>query len=120
MRELPGDVERSVAYAINASGQVAGEATTSSGECAFLYLSEANTVSGILCGGGSASFAYGINGPGQLVGRSFTSGNPDRAFLYDASTHVACTLTSTGTCGGSPTSMFGGMDDVAYAVNDTG
>jgi probable HAF family extracellular repeat protein len=63
----------SSANAINAGGQVVGQATTTSGDShAFLYSGGSMTDIGTL--GGSQSYANGINANGQIVGQATTAG----------------------------------------------
>jgi probable HAF family extracellular repeat protein len=76
--------EGSCAYAVNSSGQVAGDSTGTSGGYpryhAFLYTNGEMQDLGTLPGG-LDSRAYGVNDRGQVVGYS-TSATGVRAFLY--------------------------------------
>ena len=75
---LGGKMSR--ATAINAAGQVVGEAATSSGAThAFLYAGGKTRDLGTLGGGNSC--AYGINATGQVVGSS----GPDGATVVPSS-----------------------------------
>lgn len=94
--------ETSRAYAINASGQVVGNAHNSLGDRAFLYSNGAMTDLGTLGVAPVSSDASGINASGQVVG---TSGG--YAFLYSNGT-----MTDLGTLGGSWCEP--------YAINDSG
>jgi probable HAF family extracellular repeat protein len=105
----------SCAYGINNSGQVVGQAATSSGaEHAFLYSGGTMTDLGTL--GGSNSCATGINNLGQVVGNADTGGlSPpplpqpySHAFLYSGGT-----MQDLGT-------LPGGFGSGAYGINDSG
>ncbi len=105
----------SVATSINASAQVAGYATTASGETdPFLYsngtMTDLNPHPVGWVGGGN-SFAYGINDSGQVVGVADHLGSAQiysDAFLYSNGK-----MTDLGT-------LPGGNDSYAYGINDTG
>src|SRR5437588_786187 len=91
------------AGAINAAGQVVGEAKTASGYYhAFLW----DAVNGMkdlgTLGGRSNSVAYGINAAGQVVGY-FTVLDWTHAFLWDAVNGMK----DLGTLGGNSSSAFG-------------
>ena len=100
----------SIAYGINASGQVVGDSTDTSGNNrAFLYSGGTLTDIGTL--GGADAGARGINSAGMIVGGSQPGAAfPDdgaHAFLYrDGAMHDLGTL--------------GGGSSWAYAVNDAG
>ena len=83
---LPGG-SYSVAYGINAAGQVVGYANTASGlNHAFLYdgiMHDLGTLPGRF-----NSIAYGINAAGQVVGLSDTPSSFAHAFLYTPETAV--------------------------------
>lgn len=72
-----------VAYGINASGQVVGFSHSGQGtQCAYLWdahngMRELGTL------GGATSAASGINAQGYVVGTSATTAGPRRAFLWD-------------------------------------
>jgi probable HAF family extracellular repeat protein len=67
------------AFAVNISGQVVGDATTSTGaHRAFLYNGSSINNLGTL--GGSKSIGYGINDYGAIVGESTTSTARREAF----------------------------------------
>lgn len=102
----------SVAFGINANGQVAGKADTSSGYShAFLYSSGKMTDLGTLPGY-SSSFAQGINDGGQVVGRADTSSGTHHAFLYSTGTMTDLNnLIATSS---------GWNLEYAYAINDPG
>lgn len=79
---------QSTATAINASGQIVGWSSTSSGPAhsngpvhAFLYSGNSPMQDLGTLLGGTSSHATGINGSGQIVGYASTSDNP-YAFLY--------------------------------------
>jgi probable HAF family extracellular repeat protein len=88
-------------YAINDSGQVAGEL----GSHAFLYSTGSMTDLGTL--GGSTSVGYGINASGSVVGVASTAGGANHAFLYSSGV-----MQDLGT--------LGGADSFAYAINTGG
>ncbi|WP_440965323.1 PEP-CTERM sorting domain-containing protein [Massilia sp. GER05] len=100
----------SIAYGINAAGQVVGDSTDASGNSrAFLYSGGTLTDIGTL--GGADARARGINGAGMIVGGSQPGpGFPDdgaHAFLYHDGT-----MQDLGTLGGG--------FSWAEAVNDAG
>jgi probable HAF family extracellular repeat protein len=71
----------SVGYAINAKGEVTGDAETASGiGHAFLYRDGKMTDLGTL--GGEGSYGLFITDRGVVVGRSHTADGSQRAFLY--------------------------------------
>ena len=101
----------SIAYAINASGQVAGVAKTVNGiDHAFLY-DGAITDLGTL--GGAKSTAHGINDAGQIVGTSDPTTGYPRAFLWQNGT-----MTDLGTLGGSHSYGYG-INDAGQIVGDS-
>jgi probable HAF family extracellular repeat protein len=111
------DYDKSIAYAINASGVVVGMTTVNNGSVlsssqAFLYDGTGMYDIGALCAGGasldSLSQAFDINASGQVVGYCYTSStSTSYAFLYDSTG-----MRNLGTLGGANTS--------AYAINDIG
>jgi probable HAF family extracellular repeat protein len=108
----------SEAFAINASGQVVGDATTanaSQGDHAFLYSNGSMLDLGTL--GGAASLAYGINASGQVVGYATTAntsltGHP---FLYSNGS-----MLDLGTLGGEASYAFTGGGNGANGINASG
>jgi probable HAF family extracellular repeat protein len=114
-------LKSSAANAINASGQVVGEAITASGAFhAFLWTpTTANgtkTSSMIDLGtlGGTTSIAWGINLSGQVVGEADTTGGQRHAFLW--------TPTSANGTTGSMIDLgtLGGTGSTASGINDLG
>jgi probable HAF family extracellular repeat protein len=100
----------SIAYGVNAAGQVVGDSTDASGNTrAFLYSGGALTDIGTL--GGTVASARGINDAGMIVGGSdLGPGFPDEglhAFLYHNGT-----MQDLGTLGGG--------FSLAEAVNNAG
>jgi probable HAF family extracellular repeat protein len=95
----------SQAYAINASGQVAGNASTSTGaQHAFLY---DGTMADLGTLGGTNSYAYGINTNGDVVGYSQTlHDSAENAFIV-----TGAKMAGLGT--------LGGTNSRAYAINDS-
>jgi probable HAF family extracellular repeat protein len=86
--DLPGGVDESFAYGINARGQVVGESLTNAGPRAFLWSpSTPNGTTGSMVDLGALpgqfefSAAEDINAHGLVVGESGPSGNT-RAFLW--------------------------------------
>jgi probable HAF family extracellular repeat protein len=83
---LPGLTSSSgmSANALNASGQVAGSATspTSSQSRAVLYRSQTNTLVELGTLGGAWSYGTKINRDGDVAGYSATTQRPHHAFLY--------------------------------------
>lgn len=105
----------SLAYAINASGQVVGYSLTPSndGHHAFLYDASGMTDLGTLNGSGSDtySYAYAINSSGQVAGASRVSNGAMHAFLFSEGT-----MKDLGTLSGP-----GGIGDSwAYGINASG
>ena len=79
--DLPGGGDRSLAYAINNAGQVAGYGNTAQGDHAFLWTDGVMLDLGILPGGSTLSRGYGINDLGHVVGES-----NNKPFLWDGTT----------------------------------
>ena len=99
----------SYAWAVNASGQVVGEAMNSAGNYrAFAYWQGKMIDLGTL-GGDFSSAAFGINDSGQIVGTASTATNADHAFLFSFATG---TMIDLGTLGGNNSS--------AAAINNHG
>jgi probable HAF family extracellular repeat protein len=97
----------SAATAINASGEVVGNADTAAGaEHAFIYANGAMIDLGTLTGG-SASNATAINSSGEVVGESTTSGGATHAVEFGGSTVID--LGTDGTSGSE-----------ANGINDSG
>ncbi len=96
----------SAATAINASGQVAGYATTASGDTRPVRYS-GGTLTDLGTLGGTFSYGYGINASGTVVGNSYT-GTVYRAF----SAPVGGSITSLGSVGTA--------GSYASAINDSG
>jgi probable HAF family extracellular repeat protein len=97
----------SSANAINASGQIAGEANTPDADHAFLYSNGVMKDLGTLGGGSSAGRA--LNGLGVVVGSSDTANNAAiHAFVY--SNGVMSDLGA----------LVPGFDSFAYGINDAG
>jgi probable HAF family extracellular repeat protein len=93
------------AAALNASGNVVGDAQSSNGSySAFLY---DGTMKSLGTLGGASSFAAAINNAGQVVGGSETATGVQHAFVYSNGT-----MQDLGTLGG-PTSS-------ALAINNAG
>jgi probable HAF family extracellular repeat protein len=105
---LGGDV--SLATAINSASQVAGRSLTANDTVfhAFLYSngSMMDIHSASLFPGGT--YAYGINKSGQVVGQGWVTSSSAHAFL-----HTGGQMIDLGT-------LPGGIQAVAYAVNDAG
>jgi probable HAF family extracellular repeat protein len=100
-------------YAINASGQVAGE-TTTAGHAA-LYSNGVVTDLGVLPGGNMANGnteAFGINSSAQVVGLGLNGTGTIDAFSYSNGT-----MTDLGWLPGAAAAM---LSSEAYAVNDSG
>jgi len=69
-------------YAINASGQVTGQAVKTGGVFhAFLYTPGSGMMDLGTLGGGSST-GYAINADGQVTGEAVTAGGDIHAFLY--------------------------------------
>jgi probable HAF family extracellular repeat protein len=100
-------------YAINASGQVAGQTLT--GEHAALYSNGVVTDLGVLPGvnpaNGNAE-AFGINAGGQVVGLGLNAAGEIDAFSYSNGT-----MMDLGSLPGAPPAM---LASEAYGVNDSG
>jgi probable HAF family extracellular repeat protein len=84
---LPNYTYGSIAFAINADGQIAGTSyyTNNQYARAFLYSNGTMTDLGMLRGY-LQSWAYGINDNGQVVGEVATSSGNSTAFLYNNGT----------------------------------
>jgi probable HAF family extracellular repeat protein len=89
--------------ALNDSGQVAGQATSSVGERAFMYDGTIHDLGTL--GTGEFSLGFGINDSGQVTGYSDTTadGNAGHAFLWKPTTPggVSGTMHDLGTLGGT-------------------
>ncbi|HTL29428.1 MAG TPA: SdrD B-like domain-containing protein [Tepidisphaeraceae bacterium] len=95
------------AFGINISGQVVGDATTSTGtHRAFLYSGSA--LKNLSTLGGSKSIAYSINDLSQIVGESTQADGSTRGFIY-----AGGSMKSLGTLSGGSTSN-------AFAINLSG
>ncbi len=99
----------SQAYGINASGQVVGDATTSSGVThAFLY-SSTDGITDLDTLGGTSSHARGINDAGNVVGFSQIAGDgATHAFLYNGANDPKM----------SDLGHLSGNNSYAYAINN--
>jgi probable HAF family extracellular repeat protein len=96
---------------INASGQVAGESSTTGDAADHAFLWKPTTPNGtsgtmhdLLTLGGTSSYGYGINTTGQVTGASDTTGDSaTRAFLWKPSTPngTSGTMYDLGTLGGT-------------------
>jgi probable HAF family extracellular repeat protein len=99
----------SKAYAINASGQVAGYSKTTGGDPVYhATLWNGTTATDLGTLGGTHSYAYGINDSGQVVGYAYTTGNA----AYRATLWNGTTATDLG-------ALSGGASK-AYAINASG
>jgi probable HAF family extracellular repeat protein len=97
----------SAAYAINDSGQVAGQAQIASGAMlAFLYSNGTITNLGNL-GGSETPEVSGINASGEVVGYAYLANGNFRGFIW-----ANGTMTALGTLGGDWSQ--------AYAINNAG
>jgi len=88
------------AWAINASGQVAGAACVAGCSANHAFITDAGTSAPIDLGtlGGANSRAYGINLAGQVAGEADTAAGATHAFVTDA---VSGALIDLGTLGGT-------------------
>jgi probable HAF family extracellular repeat protein len=123
---LPGGGS-SLAYAVNASGQVVGESTTSGPQAhAFLYSGSPMTDLGTLDGTNNYSGARGINDSGDIVGGSFPAKSDEHAFSYSGGTmsdlstlggsySSACGINSLGQIVGASTTASGQEDAFLYS-----
>ena len=103
---------RTIARALNDSGQVVGESYTAGGELRA-FITGPNGVGmrdlGTL-GGNNYSRAYGINDAGQVVGESYTDGGEPHAFITGPD---GVGMRDLGTLGGDNFSR-------AYDINEAG
>jgi len=72
---------------INASGQVAGYSTNTSGTYRA-FLSSGGTLADIGDLGGGSAVAYGLNDAGQIVGSAVTADGSNHPFLYSDGTMI--------------------------------
>jgi probable HAF family extracellular repeat protein len=100
-----------IAYAINTSGQIVGQATTAAqADRATLFSGSGSGNLDLGTLGGFNSSAYGINDSGQIVGSSALPGNSAfHALLFSG---TGSNNTDLGT--------LGGTDSHAYAINNAG
>lgn len=102
----------SAAYAINASGQVAGTSTLANGQSAgFLYDGQKLINLGTL--GGTNSYGAAINANGAVAGASQNSSGFLRAFLW-----TAAGMQDLGTLGGTVSSATG-VNDSDWVVGNS-
>ena len=117
----------SVAFGINASGQVVGYSSPTSGNVpahAFRTgpsspINPATDDLGTL--GGTSSVAYGINDSGQVVGESNTIGDAaSHAFRTAANSPIDPATDDLGTLGITSNPPQGASSSSAYAINSSG
>jgi probable HAF family extracellular repeat protein len=114
---LPGDTKNVIPNAINASGQVAGNAFVKGYEIAVFYNNGVLTSFGASGETLDLSFATGINSSGQIVGWRTTSGdNTSTGFIYTNGvlTQVCCLP------GGSFATGSGEIQSEVNGINDAG
>jgi probable HAF family extracellular repeat protein len=115
---------KSMAYAINDSGQIVGEHDETTNFCgapqmtpshAFLYddgvIIDLGTLDGSYDGYSDDNAAYGINNFGQIVGDSQASDGKSHAFLYDKGI-----MTDLGAVGSLGVGWANGISDNGYIV----
>jgi probable HAF family extracellular repeat protein len=93
----------SLAYGINASGQVVGWSYTAGNAARHAFLYDGTTMHDLGTLGGSDSLAYGINASGQVVGTS----NPTGTALYHAFLYDGTSMRDLGTLGGGQSTSEG-------------
>ncbi len=106
---LPG-YSASIAYGVNATGQVAGAAFVGGSQEAFADLSGSLIDLGTL--GGTSSRAFGINDAGSVVGEAFTGGDVSEVAFADYGGGL------NNMPGLSTTNGLGGTDSFAYDISD--
>ena len=99
---------QSYAYAINASGQVAGKSYTAGNAATHAVVWNGTTATDLGTLGGTYSEASAINASGQVAGRASTTGN----MAYHAVVWNGTAITDLGTLGGTYSN--------AAAINDLG
>jgi probable HAF family extracellular repeat protein len=109
---LAGSTGTSHAQALNASGQVVGDATTSAGPThAFLYSGGSMHDLGALGNPLGASVAYDINATGHVVGESIVNNTSTyHAFLYDGTSMTDLTAGAA----------YAGYNSQAFGINSSG
>jgi probable HAF family extracellular repeat protein len=118
--ELPGGIEESVAFGINASGQVTGRTNTFAGDRAFVWTpAMPRGVSGTMVDLGSAgsSGGFGINMAGQIAGRAaIASGNAAFVWTPTVANGESGVVTSIGRLAGGSYSLGNAINDVGQIV----
>ena len=112
-----GSGGKSAGNGINASGQVAGGATTAGGAShAFLYTGipgSGGAMADLGTLGGSSSGGTAINTSGQVTGSSDTAGGASHAFLYTGTPGSGGAMADLGT-------LPGWTNSIGTAINDSG
>ena len=98
--------DSSVGVAINASGNVAGYATTSNGYAHAAYF-VGGKIKDLGTLGGNSSAGYGVNSSGEVTGTAETASGASHAFIT-----ASGALTDLGTLGGS--------SSIGYGISATG
>ena len=106
----------SVAFAINAAGQVVGDFYTADGaEHSFITGPNGVGMTDLSTLGGISSEANAINDAGQVVGNSYTADGVEHAFLTGPN---GVGMTDLGTLGGSYSDAYG-INNAGQVVGDS-